>query len=349
MLTARRLAREGLSVALLEQGELFREASWAGGGILSPLVPWDYPDSVTALVSWSQQYYPLLAAELQEQTGVDPQWTQSGMLMTVCETDSGINTWADRHHCALECIAGKQLLEIEPGLAPGHDPALLLPDVAQVRNPRLGAALGIALQMQGVAVHEHTRVSGLQVHRGRIQGVATDQGDFVAQYVVIAGGAWSPEILKGYASDLLVTPVLGQMIMFEAESGLLRHIVIHDGHYLIPRRDGLVLAGSTLEYTGYNKNTSVEAREMLAGMALKLLPLLSDYRLVRHWAGLRPGTADGVPYIGEHKEISGLFLNTGHFRNGVVMAPASAQLLVDGMLGQASFTDPRPYVPGRPA
>ena len=347
MLTARRLLQEGLSVALLEQGKLCREASWAGGGILSPLAPWDYPEAVTALVSWSQQYYPLLAAELLEQTGIDPEWTQSGLLLTACEPDAIVQDWHRRHPCALEILDEAQLQEIEPGVALGQGPAIHLPDVAQARNPRLGKALGIALQMQGMALYEDTRVTGLQLSQGKIQGVSTDQGDFAADYVVVAGGAWSAEILKGYTRELPVSPVLGQMIMFEAEPGLVRHIVLHDGHYLIPRRDGLLLAGSTLEYTGFNKETSNEARELLAAMALELFPVLSDYPIVRHWAGLRPGTADGVPFIGEHNEISGLFLNTGHFRNGVVMAPGSAQLLVDGMVGRPGFTDPQPYLPGR--
>lgn len=143
--------------------------------------------------------------------------------------------------------------------------------------------------------------------------------------------------------ELAVEPVLGQMIMFEARPGLLGHITMCGDYYLIPRQNGLVLAGSTLEHTGYTKKTTQAAREVLAEKALRLVPALSKYNIIKHWAGLRPGTADGVPFIGEHPQISGLYMNTGHFRNGVVMAPASAQLLVDNMFGRESFTSFAPY------
>ena len=125
--------------------------------------------------------------------------------------------------------------------------------------------------------------------------------------------------------------------------GLLGHIVLRDGYYLVPRRDGLILAGSTLEYAGFNKETTTAARELLAGRALQLVPALSDHRIVNHWSGLRPGSPEGIPYICEHPEIEGLYLNTGHFRNGVVMAPASARLLVDCLLERDSFTAFGPY------
>ena len=149
--------------------------------------------------------------------------------------------------------------------------------------------------------------------------------------------------MRSAGLELAVEPVRGQMIMFETTPGLLRHITLCGDHYLIPRQNGLVLAGSTLEYTGYNKETTEEARKTLTEKALDLMPVLSDYSVIRHWAGLRPGTATSVPYIGEHPQIHGLFVNTGHFRNGVVMAPASAQLLTDCLLERDSFTHFEPY------
>jgi len=143
--------------------------------------------------------------------------------------------------------------------------------------------------------------------------------------------------------ELAVEPVRGQMIMYQTVPGLLRHITLDRGYYLIPRQNGLVLVGSTLEYVGFNKDTTATARAELQDRALALMPALADYDIVRHWAGLRPGTKDNIPFIGEHPKISGLFVNAGHFRNGVVMAPASAQLLVDCMLERPSFTPFEPY------
>jgi glycine oxidase len=343
MLTARALHKEGLSVTILERGEAGREASWAGGGILSPLIPWQYPDSVAELVVWSQHYYPQLVEELLTQTGIDAEWVLSGLLNLNARLDSSVSEWADRFKCRIQSVTPDQLRQLEPEVKSIAGDSVLLPDVAQIRNPLLCTALSRSIQMQGVELREHTEVTSLTVRSGRIQGVKTNCGDFPAARVVVASGAWSPRVMQSANLELAVEPVRGQMIMFETTPGLLRHIILYGGHYLIPRQNGLVLAGSTLEYTGYNKETTEDAKKTLTEKALDLMPALSGYSVIRHWAGLRPGTSSSVPYIGEHPQIHGLFVNAGHFRNGVVMAPASAQLLADCMLERDSFARYEPY------
>ena len=343
MLTARALRNEGLSVTLLERGEAGREASWAGGGILSPLIPWQYPDSVSELVVWSQRYYPLLVEELLMQTGIDPEWVQSGLLFLNTRADADISQWAEKFNCVIQSLDPAQVRRHEPQLVEAQGDSVLLPAVAQIRNPLLCTALSRSIRMQGIDVHEQTGVTGLMLQSGRILGVQTNRGDFTAARVVIASGAWSPLLMQHAGLELAIEPVRGQMIMFETIPGLLRHITMCGDHYLIPRQNGLVLAGSTLEYAGYDKATTETARKTLIEKALDLVPALAGYPVIRHWAGLRPGTAAGVPYIGEHPQISGLYVNSGHFRNGVVMAPGSAQLLVDCMLQRESFTGFEPY------
>jgi glycine oxidase len=345
MLTAYFLGREGLEVTLLEQGHVCRESSWAGGGILSPLVPWDYPDAVSKLVQWSQQHYPALVKDLRENSGIDPEWQQSGLLMAGTSLIPAIRRWQARYPCRMEQVGPGQIQQIEPGLAPVTEQALLLPDVAQVRNPRLCQALAASLRVQGAAVHEHVQVGGLRTAANAITGVMTDRGEFVSKRVVVAAGAWSATLLGDLMPGLPVSPVRGQMIQYAGSPGMLRHIVLANGRYLIPRRDGLVLAGSTLEYTGFEKKTTREARDSLAEFATQLLPGLADCEIVNHWAGLRPGKTDAIPIIGEHPEIKGLYLNTGHFRNGVILAPASVQLLLDSMMGRESFTGYDAYSP----
>lgn len=345
MLTAYFLGREGLGVTLLEQGNVCRESSWAGGGILSPLVPWDYPDAVSELVQWSQQHYPALVTELRERSGIDPEWQQSGLLMAGASLTPAISQWHARYPCRMIQVDPGQMRHLEPGLAPVTEQALLLPDVAQVRNPRLCQSLAAALRAQGVAVHEHVQVGGLLTAANAITGVMTDRGEFHSGRVVVAAGAWSAVLLGDLMPGLAVSPVRGQMIQYATSPGMLRHIVLANGRYLIPRRDGLVLVGSTLEYTGFEKKTTREARDSLAEFAMQLLPGLVDCKIVNHWAGLRPGKADAIPVIGEHPEIKGLYVNTGHFRNGVILAPASVQLLLDNMMGRASFTGFDAYRP----
>jgi len=289
-------------------------------------------------VQWSQQHYPALARGLRECSGIDPEWQQSGLLMAGTSLDPAVSRWQARYPCRIELVEPGRIRQLEPGLVPVAEPALLLPDVAQVRNPRLCQALAACLRAQGVAIHEHVRVDGLRVAADAVTGVLTDRGEFYSERVVVAAGAWSATLLGDLMPGLPVSPVRGQMIQYAASPGLLRHIVLAHGRYLIPRRDGLVLAGSTLEYTGFEKQTTREARESLAEFATQLLPGLGDCEIVNHWAGLRPGKTDGIPVIGEHPEVKGLYLNTGHFRNGVILAPASAQLLLDSVMGRASFT-----------
>lgn len=343
MMTAHFLNRQGLTVGLLERGEACRESSWAGGGIISPLVPWQYPEAVTTLVRWSQQFYPGLAHTLRAETGIDVEWLQSGLLLLDVAADRAIREWADRNGAALQAVDAAQLQVLEPAVGPAAAESVLLPEVAQVRNPRLGAALRRSLSKRGVMLHEHTEVTGFIASGDRVRGVATTRGEFPAERVVIAGGAWSGPLLAMLDIRLPVKPVRGQMIQYQASPGLLRHIVLYRDHYLIPRRDGLLLAGSTLEDVGYDKSTTAAARDELMAMASQLVPALGRCEVVRHWSGLRPGVSDGVPFIGAHPAYDGLFVNTGHFRNGVVMAPASARLLTDLLLGQGSFTDAAPY------
>ncbi len=341
LLTAAELNAAGRCVCVLERGQTGREASWAGGGILSPLYPWRYPDAVTELARWSQVHYRPLAEALAAATGMDPEWTQSGMLLLAEADAAQAFAWASRFDYRLEALSAAQLHAREPALA--AQPGLWMPDVAQIRNPRMVKALRRQLAADGVVFREQCEVSGIDVGNGRVTAVRTSAGTLPAEQVVVTAGAWSGQLLSALGRQVPIRPVKGQMLLLHARPGLLSRIVLEPGHYLIPRRDGRVLVGSTMEEAGYDKQTTEAARDELLDTALRLVPALGDYPVERHWAGLRPGSPDGVPYIGEHPEVAGLFVNSGQFRNGVVMAPASARLLADIMLGRPPILDPLPY------
>ncbi|MDX1253167.1 MAG: glycine oxidase ThiO [Gammaproteobacteria bacterium] len=343
MLTARELARAGMRVTLVERSATGRESSWAGGGILSPLYPWRYPDAVTALAGWSQRIYPALAAELADETGVDPEWTRNGLLMLDADGKVAAQAWAERAAMRLDVIDRDAVLACEPGLGEPPQEALWMPDIAQIRNPRLLRAVRLGLVSSGVEIREGVDVMGFIVRDGRIAGVETAAGKIPAESVVVAAGAWSGRLLAGLGVALDVAPVRGQMIMFHARPGVVSRIVLSQGRYLIPRRDGRVLAGSTVEHAGFDKSATAEALAQLRQAAVALVPALARYDVERHWAGLRPGSPEGVPFIGEHPQVRGLFVNAGHFRNGVVMGPASARLLADLMQRRAPIIDPLPY------
>jgi len=343
MLSARMLHQEGAEVMLLERGALGQESSWAGGGILSPLYPWRYPAAVTALASLSQQWYPGLAGELAEETGIDPEWTLSGMLVLDPEEEGPARAWAAEHDYTVEVVEGSALHACEPALGVQHRWSLWLPQVAQIRNPRLIKALRASLEGRAIAFQEDTPVIGVRVRHGRVTGVVTTGGELSAPRVVIAGGAWSAGLLPSASGSLPVEPVRGQMLLFRVRPGQVRRMIMRNGRYLIPRRDGHILAGSTVERVGFDKEPTDDARQELAATACDMVPGLEYAPLQRHWAGLRPGSPTGVPYIAEHPEVAGLFVNAGHFRNGVVLGLASARLLADLITGRPPKLDPRPY------
>ncbi|MCY1368913.1 Glycine oxidase [compost metagenome] len=180
---------------------------------------------------------------------------------------------------------------------------------------------------------------------GRVVGVSTAEGEVRADRVVLAAGAWSGELLGLLGMSLPVEPVKGQMILFKCAADFLPAMVLAKGRYAIPRRDGHILVGSTLEHAGFDKTPTTDALESLKASAFELLPQLADAELVGHWAGLRPGSPEGIPFIGPVPGADGLWLNCGHYRNGLVLAPASCRLLADLMLGRAPIIDPAPYAP----
>ena len=342
LLTARELATAGAHVTLIERGETGRESSWAGGGILSPLYPWRYADSLTALARWSQARYTDLCRELQMASGVDPECLPSGLLILDPEERADALAWAKAHQSRMERIEPADLAELEPALSHTTDGALWLPEIGQVRNPRFARALRRAVEDR-VEVREHEEVSELRVTAGRIQGVRTRQGILEADQVVVCAGAWTATLLAQLGAAPAVEPVRGQMMVFLTQPGQIRHIVLYRDRYIIPRQDGHVLIGSTLEYTGFDKSTTTEAKEQLYRAAGTLFPLLRHSPIEHHWAGLRPGSPNGIPYIGAHPQVEGLFFNAGHFRNGVVTGPASARLVADLMLNRPPILDPTPY------
>jgi glycine oxidase len=343
LLTARYLSETGAQVTLVERGQFGQESSWAGGGILSPLYPWKYPAPVNVLAGWSQAHYQDLAEALHKSTGVDIEWTPSGLLILDADQVGAARTWAEANRANMQVVDAATLKGIEPAVGDGHATGIWMPEVAQIRNPRLTAALVQDLKARGVRLAEDTEVSHLLTKRGRIQGVRTDYTEIIADHVVIACGAWSATLLKELGQSLPVVPVRGQMILFRGEPGQLRRIVLSEGHYAIPRRDGRILVGSTMEEVGFDKAVTDEARDDLIQAARELVPSLADTPIEKHWAGLRPGSPTGVPFIGAHPRMEGLFINAGHFRNGVVMAPASARLMVDILLGRPPTVDPQPY------
>lgn len=349
LLTARELRATGAAVTIVEHGAVGRQASWAGGGILSPLYPWTYPEAVNTLVAASQRLWPDLCEALRVSTGIDPECEASGLLvLDAAAVEPGVR-WAATAGVMADVIDGRARAPAMSGITFPHARALFLPQVKQVRNPRLLAALRQSVVQSGVRILEHDPVTALRVEHGRVQGVTTALAAYAGGAVVITAGAWTAELLRQHGVALAIRPVRGQMLLLRAAPGLVGPIVLYEGRYLIARRDGRVLVGSTMEEVGFECRTTDAARVELLAYARRLVPELGDAPCEAHWAGLRPGSPNGTPYIGALTSLAGLYVNAGHFRNGVVMAPASARLVVDLMLARSPLVDPRPYQPPSPS
>ncbi|MES2870915.1 MAG: glycine oxidase ThiO [Pseudomonadota bacterium] len=346
LLTAFNLAAEVEQVILLDRGEVGQESSWAGGGIVSPLYPWRYNGAVTALAHWSQDFYPQLAERLFASTGIDPQVHTTGLYWLDLDDETEALAWAKREGRPLSAVDISSVEGVVPVLGTGFTRAIYMADVANVRNPRLVKSLKAALQaMPNVTIHEHCEVQGFIREGEKIAGVSTTQGEIRGDEVVLSAGAWSGELLSGLGIELPVEPVKGQMILYKCAPDFLSCMVLAKGRYAIPRRDGHVLIGSTLEHEGFDKTPTQTALDSLKASAIELIPALADAQPVAHWAGLRPGSPEGIPYIGRVSGFTGLWLNCGHYRNGLVLAPASCQLFADLLLGREPIIDPTPYAP----
>ncbi|MCC7091482.1 MAG: glycine oxidase ThiO [Nitrosomonas sp.] len=339
--TAEQLLLQGAKVTILERNTAGQESSWAGGGILSPLCPWDYSDEVTQLTSYSASLFPTWCSVLHQETGIDPEYDVSGMLILPPFDQKAALLWCSRREVKIKCCATPALESNNINVE-----GLLLPDIAQVRNPRLLQALRQRIMQLGGNLIEHCAVTDVKFMARRAQSSISSYGEFFADHFVICAGAWSPEILKNHAPELNIRPIKGQMLLFKFEQPPLPKILAQNGVYLIPRRDGHLLVGSTLEDVGFDKRTTVSARECLLARAYPILPALRTMPIIQQWSGLRPASIDNVPTIGKHPIITNVLINAGHFRYGVTMAPASAKILVNEITGAKQPLDIAPYQVG---
>jgi glycine oxidase len=366
LLAALELAEKGASVALFERGAMGGEASAANAGILSPMYPWRYPDEVNRLAIRSQFMFPQIASDLFARTGVDPQWIRSGLLILEQAEGGQAAAWSllmrdlakslghpwddNSFGPRLEEVDEGQARELEPALAAGAGAGIWMPNIAQVRTPSLVNAAKQRLRQLEVRLHEKVEVTGFLEEGERVAGVQTANGEFRASHVLVAAGAWTGELLRRLGAEVPVVPVRGQTLLFRGRPELLTRMVLREGYYVVPRRDGRILAGSTHEERhGVEHDISEEARAELREAALAMVPALADLETEDHWAGLRPGSPTGVPFIGPHPQVRDLFVCSGHFRTAVPIGPAAARLVTDLMLGRKPAVDPAPYAVGRDA
>ena len=353
--TACALARDGHAVELLEREKTGSRASWLAAGLLTPSTPWTYPRALVDLAFTSEARFADFVADLIDHGGPDPELEDHGMLYP-----SGFGVTpeqvADETEIRRELGYEVDLLDraaldaLQPGLGGRVTCAGWQAKGARVRPPRLLAALRRRALALDVVIHENCAVTGLLGGPGGVRGVAACRDGGREQMlegdaVVLAAGAWSGGLARTLGVDVAVRPVRGQILLLRGPPGLLGPTLNAGTNYLVPRPDGRILVGSTMEEAGFDATTTRSALDTLRTVAHELLPATRDMAEEMSWAGLRPGTPDRMPYIGAVPDVPGLVLATGHFRNGILLAPITAACVAAVLAGRAPPVDLSPFAP----
>ncbi|MBI4543999.1 MAG: glycine oxidase ThiO [Gemmatimonadetes bacterium] len=367
--TAWELARRGLEVVVIERGQPGRGASWAAAGMLSPLAESRRPGPFLDLALAGLDRFHSFVGALHEATGVDVEYRKSGKLQLALDAAQAEqltlqHAWQREAGFAVELLDGAEARRWEPALSPAVQTALYMPYDHQVESRRLARALWSAAARAGVHFHLGVPAAGIVcdtqaaaaparvAHRsaegaGRVRGVALANGDVLhAGAVLIAAGCWSGQ-LGGLPRPLPVVPVRGQMAALETVPPLLERVVLTPGCYLIPRAGGRLLVGATVEQAGFRCHPTPAGIRGLLDYSMEAVPELAAAPLVEIWAGLRPGTPDDLPILGPDPDVRGLYYATGHFRNGILLAAITAELLADAIMGAQPALPLSAFGPGR--
>ena len=348
LMSALELVEQGCSVIIFDQKSAGKAASWAGGGILSPMYPWRYDPAVNLLARHGKSLYIEWNQKLKAVSGIDFEIQETGMMIfDEADFEQGFNYAQKFQEPMQEChyLHQKQIKHINPLISTQFQHALYFPQIANIRNPRLLQSITRYLkQHPQVELIENCCIHQLNKVNGKIQSV-TDQNyqHYFADHFVISTGAWSQMWSAQLDIEIPIRPIQGQMVLFKTPQNWLPSMCMNKVMYLIPRADGHVVCGSSMSNCGFDITPDARTQQTILDACFEMVPELTKYPIVKQWAGLRPSSPHGVPYIGKIPNINNLWANFGHFRNGLCMGPASARLLRQLILNQPTLVDPALY------
>jgi len=340
---ARELHKKGArKITILERGRLGRESSFAAAGILAPNAEAERKDDFYNFCSESKELYTNFAAQLFAETGVNIELDRNGTLyLAFSERDAAEIRrrfeWQKNAGLAVERLSAEEVRKAEPFVSPDVREALFFPNDWQVENRRILLALQKYAALNNIEIVENTEVKNLITENGKIIGVEISGEKIFAETVALATGAWT-SLIKSRENNLFlpnVKPIRGQILSFRTAKRLFSKVIYTSRGYLVPRLDGRILVGATVEDVGYDKNTTESGLKFLLKIALEISPQLANLEILDRWAGLRPCAEDGLPILGAFHEIENLYVATAHFRNGILLAPLTAKILADKIIGNA--------------
>jgi glycine oxidase len=324
------LAKAGVTSRVIERREIAREASWASAGIISTPGPRHGERANLALDAFRR--YPALIAEIEDITGRSVGYVRSGELMLAAEDDLAAVRetfrWQQSNGVDVEWIDAAAIREREPAVDGSFTNAIVARDAGSLILAQMTAALAQAARTRGAEIIENTPIAGIVTERGRATGVRTFDGVVPAGTVVIAAGAWSRGLGESIDMTIPTVPVKGQMLAIADPPIPLRAVLAGGGGYFVPRADGTVAVGATEEHdAGFDTSVTPAGVAWLTALIGRVAPSLLEGRLDATWAGLRPGVEDGEPIIGRVPHLDNVWIATGHFRSGALLAPATAHAL----------------------
>ena len=347
---ARALAAEGARVLVVERGRVGEEASGAAAGMLLAQADIGHGSRLLETALLARARHAALAPELEKETGIAVERSAHGVLeVAFTEAEEAALRdragWQRSRGLSVETLAGEDIREAEPNLNPEVRSGLFFADDRSVDNVRLVRALAASAVARGASLLCGRPVTRLALEGGRVAGVWAGSERFEAPVVVNATGAWAGQ-LPGDPKPPPVEPVRGHIVAFDLAPGLLRHVVCSHRGYLVPRADGRLLAGSTVERAGFDKSVTAGALRAVLAIALEIVPMLAEVRIAESWAGLRPGTPDGLPIVGKGA-VEGLIHAAGLFRNGILLGPLVGEAVARLALGRDPGLDLSAFDPDR--
>jgi len=349
------LAKHGLAVHVVDQAEPGREASWAGAGILPAAQrnAWQHP--YEQLRGLAAELHPQWAAELKAVSGIDNGYRPCGglHLARTAGEAAALAAWAtmaQEEGIQVERLEPSGVQKIEPGIKNGIGPgdvSFFIRDEAQLRNPWHLQALRAACLRLGVGITSNAAVLDFIARDDHLTELRTTSGEVGARQFCFTAGAWTGQLLQRLGVHVGIMPIRGQIVLFRCARPPIKRIINEGSRYLVPREDGHVLAGSTEEEVGFDKQTTPEAIADLVAFARGIVPALRDAPIEQTWAGLRPGSFDGLPYLGRLPGLKNAFIASGHFRSGLFLSTATAVVMSELIRGKEPQLDLAPFRVGR--
>lgn len=339
------LAKRGYKVAVLDKGKIAGKASGAAAGILGAQTELAEDGPLFQLACKSRSMYRSLIPELEDLSQVHIGYQNKGVYKVAAnkEEEQALKRLIESQQTAgeqAEWFSIDDLIHREPFVSNKLKGAMYIPNDGQVQAYELSLAFAKASIAIGAEIYEYTHVIDFILKDEKVYGVRTSQGEFLADSVIVASGAWSREILERTGLSLPIIPVKGECFSVKVEKPLVQGTIFSHGCYIVPKQSGRLVVGATVKVNSFDEKVTFEGISMLMEKAQNLVPDIANTEWEGAWTGIRPQSADGQPFLGQHPACEGLYIAAGHFRNGILLAPATGELMADILEGKKEQFNP---------